>query len=30
VFSADESYLTLGLQTADPGPTSDYTRQQIY
>ena len=30
VFTADESYLTLGLQTADPGPTSDYTRQQIY
>ena len=30
VFTADECYLTLGLQTADPGPTSDYTRQQIY
>ena len=30
VFTAAESYLTLGLKTADPGPTSDYTRQQIY
>lgn len=30
VFSADESYLTLGTQTATPGPVSDYTGQQIY
>ncbi len=29
-FTADESYLTLGTQTADPGPVSDYTDQQIY
>lgn len=30
VFSADESYLCLGMQTATPGPVSDYTGQQIY
>ena len=30
VFSADESYLTLGVQTGTPGPVSDYTGQQIY
>ncbi|OBF39645.1 FAD-linked oxidase [Mycobacterium sp. ACS1612] len=30
VFSATESYLTLGFQTATPGPVSDYTGQQIY
>lgn len=30
VFSADESYLTLGVRSDDPGPTSDYTGQQIY
>ncbi|MFF2486031.1 FAD-binding oxidoreductase [Microbacterium sp. NPDC058062] len=30
VFSADEAYLCLGVQTAAPGPVSDYTRQQIY
>ncbi|GGI44234.1 FAD/FMN-containing dehydrogenase [Agromyces flavus] len=30
VFSADESYLCLGAQTAAPGPTSDYTRQRIF
>ena len=30
VFSADESYLCLGVQTATPGPASDYTGQQIY
>lgn len=30
VFSADESYLTLGFQTSTPGPVSDYTGQQIY
>ncbi|MGE2720140.1 FAD-binding oxidoreductase [Mycolicibacterium celeriflavum] len=30
VFSADEAYLTLGFQTATPGPVSDYTGQQIY
>jgi len=30
VFSADESYLTLGVQTTTPGPVSDYTGQQTY
>ncbi len=30
VFTADESYLTLGTLTDQPGPTSDYTGQQIY
>ncbi|MGR0319853.1 FAD-binding oxidoreductase [Agromyces sp. ZXT2-3] len=30
VFSADESYLCVGVQTAASGPTSDYTRQRIY
>jgi FAD/FMN-containing dehydrogenase len=30
VFSADESYLCLGVQTATPGPVSDYTGQDIY
>jgi FAD/FMN-containing dehydrogenase len=30
VFSADESYLCVGMQTAASGPVSDYTRQQIY
>jgi FAD/FMN-containing dehydrogenase len=30
VFSADESYLTLGFKTSTPGPVSDYTGQQIY
>jgi FAD/FMN-containing dehydrogenase len=30
VFSADESYLCLGMQTGTPGPVSDYTGQQIY
>jgi FAD/FMN-containing dehydrogenase len=30
VFSADESYLCIGVQTATPGPVSDYTGQQIY
>lgn len=30
VFSKTESYLTLGTLTDDPGPTSDYTGQQIY
>ncbi|WP_163721104.1 FAD-binding oxidoreductase [Mycolicibacterium psychrotolerans] len=30
VFSADESYLCLGVQSATPGPVSDYTGQQIY
>ena len=30
VFSADESYLCLGIQTATPGPVSDYTGQRIY
>lgn len=30
VFSADESYLSLGMQTAASGPVSDYTRGEIY
>ena len=30
VFSADESYLTLGFQTSAPGSVSDYTGQNIY
>ena len=30
VFAATESYLTLGRQTAEPGPVSDYTGQQVY
>ncbi|WP_433681982.1 FAD-binding protein [Nocardia sp. CA-119907] len=30
VFSADESYLTLGRQTDEPGPVSDYTGMDIY
>nr|WP_221220187.1 FAD-binding oxidoreductase [Mycolicibacterium sp. BK634] len=30
VFSADESYLCLGMQTATAGPVSDYTGQDIY
>jgi FAD/FMN-containing dehydrogenase len=30
VFSADESYLCVGVQTAASGPVSDYTGQQIY
>jgi FAD/FMN-containing dehydrogenase len=30
VFSADESYLSVGTQTAASGPVSDYTGQQIY
>jgi FAD/FMN-containing dehydrogenase len=30
VFSAEESYLTLGFQTSTAGPVSDYTGQQIY
>ncbi|MGH3979963.1 MAG: FAD-binding oxidoreductase [Pseudonocardiaceae bacterium] len=30
VFSAGESYLTLGTLTEHSGPTSDYTGQQIY
>jgi FAD/FMN-containing dehydrogenase len=30
VFSADESYLCVGVRTATPGPVSDYTGQQIY
>src|SRR5689334_8128415 len=30
VFSATESYLTLGTKTAQPGPVSDYTGQDIY
>ncbi len=28
VFSADESYLCLGVQTATAGPVSDYTGQR--
>jgi len=30
VFGADESYLCVGTQTAQRGPVSDYTGQQIY
>jgi FAD/FMN-containing dehydrogenase len=30
VFSADEGYLCVGVQTAASGPVSDYTGQQIY
>lgn len=30
VFTATEMYLTLGRGTHEPGPTSDYTGQQIY
>ena len=30
VFTAEESYLCLGVQTGTPGPVSDYTGQQIY
>ncbi|MGW0174522.1 FAD-binding oxidoreductase [Rhodococcus sp. NPDC003322] len=30
VFSATESYLTLGTQTDEPGPVSDYTGMDIY
>jgi len=30
VFSADQSYLCLGVKTGTPGPVSDYTGQQIY
>jgi FAD/FMN-containing dehydrogenase len=30
VFSADESYLCLGVRTATPGPVSDYTGRDIY
>ena len=30
VFSADESYLCVGVQTTTPGPVSDYTGQDIY
>lgn len=30
VFSAAESYLTMGMLTEETGPTSDYTGQQIY
>jgi FAD/FMN-containing dehydrogenase len=30
VFGVDESYLCIGVQTATPGPVSDYTGQDIY
>jgi FAD/FMN-containing dehydrogenase len=30
VFSADQSYLTLGAGTDEPGPVSDYTGRDIY
>jgi FAD/FMN-containing dehydrogenase len=30
VFTADESYLCLGVRTSTPGPVSDYTGQDIY
>jgi FAD/FMN-containing dehydrogenase len=30
VFSADESYLCVGIKTSTPGPVSDYTGPRIY
>lgn len=30
VFSADESYLCVGIQTGTPAPVSDYTGSEIY
>jgi FAD/FMN-containing dehydrogenase len=30
VFTAGESYLVLGRRSDEPGPTSDYTGQQVY
>jgi FAD/FMN-containing dehydrogenase len=30
VFSADESYLCVGIQSPTPGPVSDYTGNDIY
>lgn len=30
VFTAEESYLTLGRQTDEPGPVSDYSGMDIY
>ena len=30
VFTATESYLTLGTRTDEPGPVSDYTGQQVF
>ena len=30
VFSADESYLTVGVKNSTPGPVSDYTGRDIY
>ncbi|MEV0250022.1 FAD-binding oxidoreductase [Nocardia sp. NPDC050712] len=30
VFTAEESYLTLGRQTDEPGPVSDYTDMDIF
>ncbi|QKE84671.1 FAD-binding oxidoreductase [Arthrobacter sp. NEB 688] len=30
VFSAAESYLVLGRRSDEPGPTSDYTGQQVF
>ena len=30
VFSADESYLCLGMRTSTPGPVSDYTGMDVY
>lgn len=30
VFSAGESYLCLGARTAQPGPVSDYTGQEVF
>jgi FAD/FMN-containing dehydrogenase len=30
VFTADEAYLTLGVQTAEEGPVSDYTGSEIF
>lgn len=30
VFRPEESYLVLGRQTSEPGPVSDYTREQVF
>lgn len=30
VFSPTEAYLMMGTQTAEPGPVSDYTQEEIY
>ena len=30
VFSADESYLVLGVRSDEPGPTSEHTKRSVY